>query len=57
MIEDEQLIFTIGDLLFFEMLLLEIRGKFVSYASFKNQKNIRLEKEILSDITVRRVWC
>ena len=32
------------------MLLLEIRGKCISYASYKKKESFNLEKEILSDI-------
>ena len=32
------------------MLLLEIRGKCISYASYKKKESFKLEKEILSDI-------
>ena len=50
LIDDEQSVFTIDDQLLFEMLLLEIRGKSISYASFKKKENTRLENEILFDI-------
>ena len=50
LIDDEQLVFTIDDQLLFEMLLLEIRGKCISHASFKKKENTKLEKEILFDI-------
>ena len=32
------------------MLLLEIRGKCISYASYKKKENLKLEKEMLSYI-------
>ena len=50
LIDDELLGFTIDDQLFFEMLLLEIRGKLISHASCKRKESFMLEKEILSDI-------
>ena len=49
-IKNEDIQFVINDQLFFETLLLEIRGKTISYASFKKRKNeqdeMRLTKEI-----------
>ena len=41
LIED---VFTIDGQLFFETLLLEIRGKCISFASFTRKENIRLGK-------------
>ena len=38
-VPNEELKLTISDQLFFEMLLLEIRGKTISYASFNKKKN------------------
>lgn len=49
-INDEELCLTIDDQLFFEMLLLSIRGKCISYASHKKKEDNRMEKEILSEI-------
>ena len=46
LIDDEQSVFTIDDQLLFEMLLLEIRGKSISYASFKKKENTRLENYV-----------
>ena len=51
LIDDEHFGFTIDDqLLFFSILHLEIRGKCISYASYKKKESFKLEKEILSDI-------
>ena len=50
LIEDEDLVWTTDDQLFFETLVLEIRGKCISYASYKKKESFKLEKEILSDI-------
>ena len=41
LIDDEHLGFTVGDQLFFEMLLLEIRGKCISYTSYKNKESFK----------------
>ena len=45
-VPNEELKLTISDQLFFEMLLLEIRGKTISYASF-NKKMEREKEEML----------
>ena len=42
--------FTINDQLFFEMLLLEIRGKTISYASFKKREDEKNEKILNKEI-------
>ena len=48
--ENIDLNLTINDQLFFEMLLMEIRGKTISYASFKKKQGDQREKQILKDI-------
>ena len=48
-ISHEDLTFTIDDQLFLETLLMEIRGKTISYASYKKRKNQEEEKK-LTDI-------
>lgn len=49
-IRNEDLCLTINDQLFLDTLLMEIRGKTISYASYKkkkqNQRKLKLEKEI-----------
>ena len=44
------MVLTINDQLFFEMILLKIRGSCISYASFKKKEETRLENEIMSII-------
>lgn len=46
----DEIMFTISDQLFFETLLMEIRGKTVSYSSFKKKNEREAEKNLLSDI-------
>ena len=50
--------FTINDLLFLEILLMELRGQSISNACFKNkQKNTR-EKELMCEIAdLRQTAC
>ena len=49
-IDEEVLVLTINEQLFFEMILLKTRGSCISYASFKKKEEIRLENEIMSII-------
>jgi hypothetical protein len=49
-IHPSDLNFVINDQLFFDMLLLEIRGKTISYSSFKKKENNRKEKELIVEI-------
>jgi exonuclease III len=42
----KNLIFTISDQLFWEMLLVQLRGRIISYASSKKRKNNELEKSL-----------
>ena len=51
-IKNEDLHLTINDQLFFEVLLMEIRGKTISYSTFKKkEENIR-EKNLIHDIEI-----
>ena len=49
-IKEEKLVLTIDDQLFFEMILLKIRGSCISCASFKKKEETRLEEELMSSI-------
>ena len=49
-IENDKLELVINDQLFFETLLLEIRGKSISYASYKKKKEIEEENKLITDI-------
>ena len=49
-VPNEELKLTITDQLFFEMLLLEIRGKTISYASFKKKMEREKEEMLLIEI-------
>ena len=50
LIPDNQLQFSIDDQLFLEVLLMEIRGKSISYSCYKKKKNDKLEKDLISEI-------
>ena len=50
LIRDEDLTLMIDDQLFFEMILLEIRGKCISHATYKKKEMAKLETEIITDI-------
>ena len=50
MIRDEDLTLMIDDQLFFEMILLESRGKCISHATYKQKEMAKLETEIITDI-------
>ena len=50
LIPDNELQFTIDDQLFLEVLLLEIRGKSISYSCYKKKKNDQTEKDLISEI-------
>jgi exonuclease III len=52
LIPDNELCFTVDDQLFLETLLMEIRRKSISYASFKKKMNENNEKDIISKINV-----
>ena len=49
-IPDESIAFTINDQLFFEMILLEIRGKTIAYSTNKKKEDSKLEKDLLEEI-------
>jgi len=46
----EEIIFTISDQLFFETLLMEIRGKNIAYSSFKKRKEREAENKLMKNI-------
>lgn len=50
-ITDEEIQFIIDDQLFLETLLLEIRGKTISYSSYKKKKINEKEKNLIAEIT------
>jgi len=47
---NEDIVFTIDDQLFFETLLMEIRGKAISYSTFKKRREKEEEDKLLNDI-------
>ena len=49
-IPDEDIQFTINDQLFLEVLLMELRGQSISYASYKNKQKHNREKELINNI-------
>ena len=49
-IDDNDLQFTISDQLFLETLLMEIRGKTISYASYRNKNKTKQEQILLDEI-------
>lgn len=49
-IPNEFIQFSINDQLFLEVLLMEIRGKSISYSSYLKKKNEKLEEKLLIDI-------
>ena len=51
-IPTDELAFEISDQLFFETLLMEIRGKTISYASFKNKSFLKEEAELNDRIKI-----
>ena len=51
-IPNDQLQFSINDQLFLEVLLMEIRGNSISYASFVKNKYDNLEEKLLQEIQV-----
>ena len=50
LIPDNQLQLTIDDQLFLEVLLMEIRGKSISYSCYKKKQNDKLEKDLITEI-------
>ena len=49
-IPDNQIQFTINDQLFLETLLMELRGKSISYSSFKKKEAEKREKDLIKSI-------
>ena len=49
-IPNNELEFSVNDQLFFESLLLEIRGKTISYASYKKRKDEAEERKLIKEI-------
>lgn len=49
-IPDDQLQFSINDQLFLDTLLMEIRGKSISYSSYKKKSKNEKEKELIKNI-------
>ena len=47
---DDDLTLMIDDQLFFELILLEIRGKCIAHAFYKEKERAMLETEIITDI-------
>ena len=51
-ITNENLVLTINDQLFLDTLLMEIRGKTISYSSFKKKEQSKLENKLIEDIKI-----
>ena len=51
-ISDTEIQFTINDQTFLDVLLMELRGKSISYGSFKKKQRNNQEKEIISKTTI-----
>ena len=51
-IPSEKLQFTINDHFFLETLLMEIRGKSISYSCFKKKETEKIEKQLIEDIGI-----
>ena len=49
-IPDEEIQYTINDQLFLIVLLMELRGQLISYASYKNKQKYNREKELINNI-------
>ena len=50
-VDNESLCLTINDQLFFEVLLMEIRGKSISYSSYKKREDNKQEKRLNDEIS------
>lgn len=50
-VKNEDLQLTINDQLFFEMILLEIRGKSIAYAAHKKKEDVRIEEILTKEIS------
>ena len=51
-IPDFDIQFTINDQLFLDVLLMELRGKAISYSSYKHKERNKTEKELIERITL-----
>ena len=51
-VNDNELVLRISDQLFYEMLLMNMRGKCISYSSYVKKKNTEREKYLLENITL-----
>ena len=51
-ITNENIAFTINDQLFLDTLLMEIRGKSISYSSYKKKEQSKLENKLIEDIKI-----
>lgn len=49
-IPDNEIQFVINDQLFLEVLLMELRGQSISYASYKNKQKNNREKQLIQEI-------
>ena len=49
-ISDENIQFVINDQLFLDTLLMEIRGKSISYGSYKKRENEKVERDLIKSI-------
>ena len=49
-IPNTEIQFNINDQLFLDVLLMELRGQSISYASFKNKQRNNLEKDLINKI-------
>jgi len=49
-IANSDILFTVNDQLFFETLLMEIRGKTISYSTFKKKQTDRTEQHLIEEI-------
>lgn len=49
-IPNDEIQFTVNDQLFLETLLMEIRGKCISYSSYAKKKNNEKEKTLINQI-------
>ena len=49
-LNDDIIEFSISNQLLLEMILMEIRGKTISYSAYKKKQNINLEKKLIQSI-------
>lgn len=52
LIEDSEITLLIDDQLFFEMILMEIRGRCISYSAFKKKEANKIESKLLEQINI-----